>query len=347
MKVYTYFLFITIITLLVFSSLILTNSEVISRERYEKIKSKASFDVIDYEDYLANYAYKQQYAFTHSYEESLLSEEDDYDDYTNKNFKFLDGENIFQSYIESITIPYEFNWAKKVPECFTVPIKDQDSCGSCYAFSATFSLAKRMCLFDRKYTSLDLSPQDLISCDSQNNKCHGALLSKIWDYLEKDGVAAESCIPYSSYIDSDQIEHYPKCTKTCSNFDLSYTRYTAEKGTLKRINNDTSTRLEILLYGPVSTFMTAYDDLYLYGGGIYKPTSMIKGGGHAVSLIGWGYDSQSKSQYWIVANSWGANWGENGYFKIPFNSSEINKFSYASKPLGWNGRNLYNSVVTK
>jgi len=66
--------------------------------------------------------------------------------------------------------------------------------------------------------------------------------------------------------------------------------------------------------GPVETGFTVYADFMNYKSGIYKYVSGRQEGGHAVKIIGWGVEGGVK--YWICANSWNTNWGENGFFRI-------------------------------
>lgn len=66
-----------------------------------------------------------------------------------------------------------------------------------------------------------------------------------------------------------------------------------------------------------------FDDFYNYDGGVYTRTKGSKlAGGHAIKIIGWGTDSESNLPYWIVANSWGTDWGEDGFFRILRGSNE-------------------------
>jgi len=68
--------------------------------------------------------------------------------------------------------------------------------------------------------------------------------------------------------------------------------------------------------GPVEGTMTVYSDFMNYQSGVYVYTTGQELGGHAIKMLGWGYDSASKLDYWIIANSWGADWGLNGFFWI-------------------------------
>jgi len=76
--------------------------------------------------------------------------------------------------------------------------------------------------------------------------------------------------------------------------------------------------------------MDVYQDFYSYKTGIYTHVSGAFVGGHAVRVIGWGV--ASGVNYWLIANSWGTSWGEQGYIRIAFGNSNIDKAAYACKP---------------
>ncbi|CAP35381.2 Protein CBG17829 [Caenorhabditis briggsae] len=71
---------------------------------------------------------------------------------------------------------------------------------------------------------------------------------------------------------------------------------------------------EIMTNGPVVGVFTMYEDMYKYKSGVYRHTAGRLLGGHAIKIIGWG--TQNGIPYWLIANSWGTKWGENGFFKI-------------------------------
>ncbi|CAO4377052.1 unnamed protein product [Caenorhabditis nigoni] len=71
---------------------------------------------------------------------------------------------------------------------------------------------------------------------------------------------------------------------------------------------------EIMTNGPVEAAFTVYDDFNHYRSGVYRHTAGKLVGGHAVKIIGWGI--QNGAPYWLMANSWGPYWGENGFFKM-------------------------------
>jgi len=82
----------------------------------------------------------------------------------------------------------------------------------------------------------------------------------------------------------------------------------------------------------METGFQVYKDFFNYKTGIYKKTSPFwdYAGGHAVKIVGWG--NESGTNYWIAANSWSANWGENGFFKIAFGQVGFDSDVYACTP---------------
>ena len=75
------------------------------------------------------------------------------------------------------------------------PIRDQAQCGSCWAFGAVETLADRFCIAGK---DVILSPQDLVSCDTNNYGCSGGYIELSWEYLSYTGAVSEACYPYTS-----------------------------------------------------------------------------------------------------------------------------------------------------
>lgn len=76
--------------------------------------------------------------------------------------------------------------------------------------------------------------------------------------------------------------------------------------------------------------MEIYTDFFNYKSGIYSHASGSYAGGHAIKIIGWGADNGTS--YWLVANSWGTQWGENGFFKIEIGTLNVDQAVYACIP---------------
>jgi cathepsin L len=184
------------------------------------------------------------------------------------------------------------------------PVKDQGSCGSCWAFSTTESIESN--LYINTGVSKVLSPQDVVSCTPNPDHCggtggcNGAIAELGFKWVESNGIATESEWPYHAV------------TGTCTN----HTMTAIINGCVKlKENNYTDLLLAVATIGPISVSVDA-SRWGTYKSGIYsgcdsQPTLDID---HAVQLVGYG--TQSGTDYWIVRNSWGASWGEQGYIRL-------------------------------
>lgn len=197
------------------------------------------------------------------------------------------------------------------------PIRNQMKCGSCWAFAASETLSDRYCLL--KNVEVILSPQDLVSCDTVLNKgCDGGNPLAAWEYIALTGIVSDACYPYVSgngTTGSCAIK-----SKACVDTTVQYVKY--KSGQPTSLSDKTKIK-EALLIGSVETTMMVYDDFPTYKSGIYTKTSTTYLGGHALKIIGYGVDSKTSINYWIVANSWDTTWGEDGYFRIKMGECSI------------------------
>jgi len=69
-----------------------------------------------------------------------------------------------------------------------------------------------------------------------------------------------------------------------------------------------------------------------YSSGVYHHVSGRQEGGHAVKILGWGYDEESKLDYWLCANSWTTDWGEQGFFRIKVGDCGIDAGTFGCVP---------------
>lgn len=212
-------------------------------------------------------------------------------------------------------LPDNFNYTGKWPEC-SHPIRDQQRCGSCWAFAASEVVSDRFCI--ATYDSAErinviLSPQDMVSCDTSDLGCNWGYLDRSWDYLQNTGIVTDECYPYTSGAGVTGT-----CTvkSECTNNQIQFKKYKTQKfrtySTFEEINRDIFTNV------PVETGFQVYQDFMSYQSGIYKQTSNVFMGGHAVKVVGWG--TENGTDYWVVANSWGTTWGEQGHFRIAMNN---------------------------
>jgi cathepsin B len=187
------------------------------------------------------------------------------------------------------------------------PIRDQQHCGSCWAFSAAEVLGDRVAIARGK-PSPPLSPQDMVSCDRGDNGCRGGMLTNAWRYLKRNGIVTESCFPYTAGRGD-----VPRCANRCVDSEPFKKTKAATIYPVKGVRN---MQKEVMTKGPIQVAFMVYRSFMSYKSGVYQklPEETTPEGGHAVKIVGWGKESGTK--YWLVANSWNTGFGLNGFFKI-------------------------------
>lgn len=208
--------------------------------------------------------------------------------------------------IQEDDLPPDFESREKWPGLIH-PIRDQQQCGSCWAFSASEVLSDRVAIATGT-PSPALSPEDIVSCDKKDEGCNGGNLPSAWAYLVETGLVTDACWPYSS--GHGQV---PKCRQMCVDGE-DFARTKAK--TSYAINGALDMQKDLVQNGPIQVGFKVYRSFMTYHRGIYhkKKKEKVPEGGHAVKIVGYGVDGKHK--YWTVANSWNTDWGENGFFRI-------------------------------
>ncbi len=168
------------------------------------------------------------------------------------------------------------------------------------------------------------SPQYMLSCDKTNFACNGGYQDTAWYFLESQGTVSDKCWPYES-----ADGHSPPCMNECRDGSRMKS-YTSQANSLVQMKDVESIQLEIMTNGPVETGFRVYADFLDYKSGIYIQDSWAYRGSHAVKITGWGVESGI--HYWKVANSWGADWGESGFFRIKWGEAGIDETVVAGLP---------------
>jgi len=179
------------------------------------------------------------------------------------------------------------------------PVKNQGSCGSCWAFSSTGAIEGRYFIAEGVLNSL--SEQDLVDCSKDNSGCNGGLMDYAFEFVETNGgLCSEAEYPY---LASQQW----RCKEnSCTKYDpiTSYTDVTESTAAMEAACND----------GPVAIAIEADQSSFQqYTGGVLT-AACGTGLDHGVLLVGYGTDGSD--DYWKVKNSWGADWGESGYIRL-------------------------------
>jgi cathepsin B len=227
-------------------------------------------------------------------------------------FAGLEGVTVGDAKYGVMDVPTSFDSRTNWPGLIA-PIRDQQQCGSCWAFSAAEVLTDRNNIKNNKAMPV-LSPEDLVSCDSSNMGCQGGRLPSAWKYLQNTGIVTDTCFPYTA-----GDGNAPTCATTCADGSEWSKTKAASSYAIRGVAN---MQKEIMTNGPVQVAFKVYKSFMNYKSGVYKkkPFELLPEGGHAVKIVGWG--SESGEDYWLVANSWNTNWGDEGFFKISRGSDE-------------------------
>jgi hypothetical protein len=221
------------------------------------------------------------------------------------------------------SLPWSIDWRNFAGQNWMTPVRDQKRCGSCVAYGTAAAIEGYLNIVSQVSTlNIDLSEQHIFMCG--DGDCQWG-----WKYFEgyqtvmKIGITDEDCFPDTMGINGENVP----CNKTCADIEdrlyrlKDYDDYGKPWG-----NNDINEVKKLILKGPITTQFFVYRDIFSYKSGIYKHVTGEFLGAHVVAIVGY----NDKERYFIVKNSWGPKWGDNGYFKISYDDadSEIAMVNY-------------------
>ena len=261
--------------------------------------------------------------------------------------------SLKSSFVPEIEIPKNFN-GNTVWSQYLSPILSQGNCGNCWAISTTSCLADRFNLFCLGQRYFRFSPYQLTICESvltekpspdlnvrsqinlsahSTKACYGNSIVSALQHLYIFGVVRYTCFTESEQTEFGikQLQSYSKIIDLPECYKILGKEYDtcADKDTAARFfrcvdfysigDNVDAIKKDIYKFGPViggfmvfEDFLEEYDGKTIYMGPKNKDTK--SNGGHAVRIVGWG--NEDGVDYWWIANSWGQNWGLNGYFRM-------------------------------
>jgi C1A family cysteine protease len=203
---------------------------------------------------------------------------------------------------KDLKLPESFDWV--LDKNVLGEPKNQYSCGSCWAFSVVGHLEA---LYYIKYgIHKTFSEQQLVDCDSYDDGCDGGEFLPAYKWIkENEGLESEDDYPYSA---KEQT-----CSQTQSKNIVKIIDYQLLETTDEEI-------IKQYLYevGPLAIGVNAYPlNWYAYGVIDWGNDNCAHDDiNHAVILVGYGHDNEEGLDYWRIRNSWGADWGEKGYFRL-------------------------------
>ncbi|KAB7504466.1 Cathepsin L1 [Armadillidium nasatum] len=206
---------------------------------------------------------------------------------------------------KDVQIPYSIDWRKSGA---VTEVKNQGQCGSCWAFSATGSLEGQH--FRKSGKLVSLSEQNLVDCvvkGTLREDCDGGLMTDAFDYINKNGgIDTEESYPYKAENGKCHFSN-----KTIGATDKGFVK-------IETFNEDALLKA-VATVGPIAVAVEVTDKFEDYQDGIfYDPDCSSHNPhklNHGVLVVGYG-TNEGGEDYWLVKNSWGADWGMNGYLMM-------------------------------
>ncbi|KAL5715331.1 cathepsin H [Ranunculus cassubicifolius] len=202
------------------------------------------------------------------------------------------------------------------------PVKEQAGCGSCWTFSTTGALEAA---YKQAFgEDISLSEQQLVDCAGMFNNfgCHGGLPSQAFEYIKYNGgLETESAYPYTAKDGVCKFSSDNKLVKVVDSVNIT-------------LGAENELKDAVAFVRPVSVAFQVIHEFRLYNGGVFTSDhcgSTPMDVNHAVLAVGYGVENGIP--YWLIKNSWGATWGDNGYFKMEMGKNMCGVATCASYPV--------------
>ncbi|KAI6209675.1 hypothetical protein M3Y96_00245900 [Aphelenchoides besseyi] len=216
---------------------------------------------------------------------------------------------------QTVKRPIQFDWRSRGA---VTGIKNQGSCGSCYAFSVTAVVESLNVIAGGKRTKL--SEQELLDCDRQQMGCFGGYRPTSFRFVKQTGLVEEEFYSYTGTVGSCRL---PTINKTRVFIDEMYG--------FDRNEDDMADW--VATKGPISVGLNVIKEMFEYKGGVFDPSpedcAQRSLGSHALAIVGYG--QMNGEDYWLMKNSWGPAWGAAGYLRM---KRRVNSCGLANSAFG-------------
>ncbi|XP_033328261.2 uncharacterized protein LOC117221420 [Megalopta genalis] len=221
------------------------------------------------------------------------------------NLKHENAIPFLEAKIPDIDLPPKFDWRDRR---VVTPVKNQGACGSCWAFSVTGNVESQYAINHGKL--LSLSEQELVDCDKYDSGCGGGEMENAYRTIEQlGGLELETDYPYDARNEKCHFNDSKAVVKVVDARTIS--------------SNETDMAKWLVKNGPISIAINA-NAMQFYVGGVSHPFRFMcnpKNLDHGVLIVGYGKSvypifHNKELPYWIIKNSWGPRWGEQGYYRV-------------------------------
>jgi len=221
-----------------------------------------------------------------------------------------------KDYLSLEDIPTNWDWRNVSGQNFLTMNRNQhipQYCGGCWAFASTSALSDRINIMRKGvWPEVNLAPQHLIDCNG-GGTCDGGDPASAYEFMADNGMIDETCKPYRA---KNGGQCTPVCTTCFPNGQCqtvtTYTNVTVTE--IGKVSGTNSIKKEVFARGPVACSIRATTKLESYTGGIFSEFSLDVIPNHIVSIVGFG--EENGVAFWVVRNSWGSYFGEQGFFRI-------------------------------
>lgn len=212
------------------------------------------------------------------------------------------------AHLESVKIPDQYNFYSKYPKCRFDEIQQQSATGYIEVLASV--IKSKYCVVN-KDKEVSPSIDFLLNCDNDKNGSKAGYLTKVLEFVKKNGVVTDKC--YSSLKKPDAKCLSESQIKKCDRIDIADFCF---------LNNSVNIKKEIFQNGPVISIIEPYLNFLLFDKGIYNFDTDNKFEGKVfVKIVGWGRGKfeGKDTEYWLVESTWGNKWAENGIAKVRMN----------------------------
>jgi len=214
-----------------------------------------------------------------------------------------------------MALPSRFDWTDSAA---VSPVRYQ-RCGDCWAQCSVGAMESQLLIYDDDATRL--SVQQAIDCNFGSSGCDGGWWEDVYDMYMAVGAVTQACFPYRNGSEGNCDQDVCEIVTYLDSYEFIDTSVA-------------SIKQYVLTYGPVAVGMSVYNSFSYYNGGCYE-TTQSGDINHGVLIVGWDDDLCGGQGAWHIKNSWGTNWGENGYAWMKYGTADI---GYAACVTYYNAR---------